>query len=159
MTNTSYKKIAEQKHKMVHKFLVENFPQCEVKYDGVEGVDHKIIFNNKTIYAETKTCKRIVKSGVRPDDKRPVLHQVIKIGRFKFDNRQVNPYYPLSQHTWLVDHDGWYIFVVGTKILGGISAKDVPVKSDFEKHWIGWPEILSLCYPDWLEKLKKDVYL
>lgn len=159
MRDGSYKRMAEKRHKMVHNFLIKNFPQCKVEYDGVEGVDHKIHFNNRIIYIETKTCKRIVKSGVKPDDVRPVLHQVIKLGRFKFDNRKVYPYDPFSQHTWLVDHDGWYIFVVGYFIAGAILAKDAPVNLDLDKHWVGWLNILSLSYPDWLDRLKKDVYL
>lgn len=144
---------------MVHNFLTKNFPQCLVEYNGVEGVDQKIHFNNRITYVETKTCKRIVRSGGRVDAVRPVIHQEVKLGRFKFDNRITYTYEPFSQHTWLVDHDGWYIFVVGRNILGGLPAKDVPVNLDFEKHWIGWVTILSLCYPNWLEQLKKDVYL
>jgi len=34
---------------------------------------------------ETKTCKRIVRSGGRVDAVRPVIHQEVKLGRFKFD--------------------------------------------------------------------------
>ena len=159
MRDGSYKRNAEKKHRMVHNLLIKKFPQCKVEYNGLEGVDHKIHFNNRITHVETKTCKRIVKSGVKPDDVRPVLHQIIKLGRFKFENRKVDPYRPFSQHTWLVDHDGWYIFVAGWRILGGIPAKDVPVNPDFEIHWIGWQTILSLSYPDWMDRLKKDVYI
>lgn len=154
----SYKRIAESKHKRVYTFLIKNLPSCTIEYNGSEGVDHKIIYNGNTVYVETKTCKRIVKSGSRPDAVRPVLHQEIKLGRFKFDNRKAYPYEPLSQHTWLVEHDGWYIFAVGYLILGALPAKNVPVNPSFDKHWIGWLKILGLCHPNWLDHLKKDVY-
>lgn len=155
----SYKSMAEKKHKMICNFLVKNFPGCDVKYNGLEGVDYRVIFNDHVIYIEGKSCKRIVKSSVRPDPVRPVLHQEVRIGRFKFDNRNVYPYEPLSQHSWLVDKGGWYVFMVGYSILGSLQAKDVPVNPDFDKHWISWLNILSLCHPDWLDQLKKDVYI
>lgn len=68
------KTLAEKKHKIVHNFLVKTFPDCEVKYNGVEGHDHRIIFeyvshpsdvtdsiyHKKTTIIETKTCKRLM---------------------------------------------------------------------------------------------------
>ena len=155
----SYKRMAEKKHKMVYNYLVKNFPSCNIKYNGVEGVDYRIIFNDHVVPVETKSCKRIVRSGVTPDNVRPVLHQEVRLGRFKFDNRKVVPYEPRSQHTWLVDHNGWYIFVVGYFIAGALPAKDVPVNLNFDKHWVNWVNILSLSHPDWLDRLKRDVYL
>ena len=154
----AYKSMSEKKHKLVYNYLIKNFPCCTVEYNGLEGVDYRIIFNDHVVNVETKSCKRIVRSGATPDKVRPVLHQTVRLGRFKFDNRKFFPYEPFSQHTWLVDRGGWYIFVVGYLIAGALPAKAVPVNLEFEKHWIGWVNILSLSYPDWLDHLKKDVY-
>lgn len=154
---SSYKRIAEKRHKLVHNFLVKNFPQCKVEYNGVEGIDHQIIFNDRTVYAETKSCRRIVIGGNIFDPVKPVIHNQYRLGRFKFDLRKLFPYAPFSQHTWLLEHEGWYVFVVGNSILGGIPAKDLPINLTLEKQWIAWSNILSLCYPDWLERFKKDI--
>lgn len=155
------KKLSEKKHKMVHNFLVKNFPGCEVKYDGIEGIDHQIIFNNKTTILETKTCKRIIRAGAKLDPTgKAVMIQKIKLGQFKFNQQQVYPYEPKSQHQELVDNDGWYIFVVGATILLGIPAKelDIHIGGTWKIKRIVWAHIFRWCFPDWLKKLKMQVY-
>lgn len=48
------KTLAEKKHKIVHNFLVKTFPDCEVKYNGVEGHDHRIEKQINETIAELK---------------------------------------------------------------------------------------------------------
>jgi len=152
------KVVSERKHKMVHNFLVRNFPKCDVKYDGIEGIDHTITFNGKPTFIETKTCKKIIRSGVTPDITRPVLHQNVRLGTFKFYQRSVYPY-ELSQHADLIKSNGWYIFVVGQKIFG---ANVYDVDREIGGHWqikqAPWSKMALICFPDWLEKLKMQVY-
>jgi len=155
------KKLSEKKHKIVHNFLVKQFPKCEVKYNGVEGHDHHITFNDKTTVLETKTCKRIIKSGAELDPSgRSILLQKVRLGQFKFDQRKVYPYEPKSQHQELVDNEGWYIFVVGSTVISGISAKDIDfhIGGNWKIRRIAWCNILCWCYPDWLKQLKMQVY-
>ena len=68
------KRNSERKHRMVNTFLRSTFPYCEVKYNGIEGVDHRITFGSRTTYIETKTCKKFIKSGKRN-----------RLGQFKID--------------------------------------------------------------------------
>lgn len=152
------KRLSERKHKMVHKYLVENFPGCSVEYDGVEGIDHKITFNNQIIYLETKSCTRIIKAGVIPDETKPILYQKFRLGTFKFDNRNVYPY-NFSQHQDLVDINGWYIFVVDQRIRG-IPAKkiDERINGNWGIKRVVWDKIIFMSSPDWLKNLKKQVY-
>lgn len=144
---------------MVHNFLIRNFPGCELKYEGVEGLDHQITFNEHTVWIETKTCKRIVRTGVSFHPERPVLFEKVRLGRFKFDQRQVYPY-KQSQHKDLVEQKGWYIFVVGPYIITGAPAEDIDVLFNDQESvkWLVWPVVLNSCYPDWLQKLKMQVY-
>jgi len=152
------KVVSERKHRMVHNFLVKNFPSCEVTYNGVEGFDHEIIFNDKPTVLETKTCRRIIKKYVKFDDK-GILNQFFRSGQLKFDQRQLYPYEPLSQHRALIKQNGWYILVIGNTIVG-ISAKDID--QEIGGHWlikrVVWDRLVFICYPDWLEKLKMQVY-
>ena len=153
------KKTAERKHRMVQKLLVNAFPDCEVKYDGVEGVDHRIVYKGKTTFVETKTCRKIIKCGVKlPIGESPYMLQDIRFGRLYFNRGAFYPYYE-SQHDDLVKNNGWYVFVIG-ELIAGAPACDIDhiftVKHD--KHEIVWHKILALCHPDWLEKLKKQVY-
>ena len=154
----SYKHIAEKRHKQVHNFLVKNFPGCNVRYNGDEGIDQKVTFNGRIVYIETKTCNRIVKHGFKTTKVGITTCQTFTLGRFIFDLRKTFPYEPDSQHTWLVNRDGWYIFVVGRRILGGMPARDIPIKPDLNRQRISWSDILSLCLPNWFEKLNEEVY-
>lgn len=168
-----HKKLAERKHKMVHDFLVKAFQDCEVEYNGVEGIDHKIIYNGKTTIIETKTCAKIIKSGTKlPLDGQPLLLQKVRLGRIKFNTKPEYPYNE-SQHVDLVRSNGWYIFVIGNTqyTLAGIPASEI---SHILERWVdlpSWDKILALCYPTktmkalladptntWLEKLKVQVY-
>lgn len=153
------KTLSERKHKMVHRYLTEQFPGCKVEYDGVEGVDHKITFNDITVFLETKTCTRIIKAGVKPDETgRPILHQKFRLGTFKFNQKQVYPY-KKSQHEDLVDQKGWYIFVVENRIRGAPAKLiDERIHGTWDIKRIAWDRIIFLCYPNWLEDLKMQVY-
>ena len=164
------KKESEIKHRMVHDFLVKNFPCCEVKYDGVEGLDHQIIFNGHTTWLETKSCKKIILAGL--DKKRmkendePRIFNHLKLGQFKFDQRNVYPYSQNqedngSQHQNLIDLNGWYVFVVGHRIIAGIPAKkldEIQIGGTWEMKRVVWAHILRHCHPDWLKYLKMQVY-
>lgn len=160
------KATSERRHKRVHKFLVKNFPGCKVEYDGVEGVDHRITFNGKVTYLETKTCDKFIRGDVRfSDDEKTILLQDFRLGRLNFDQRIVFPYEPLSQHSSLVENDGWYIFVIGTAtstLMIGSSARNIDkhIKGCWRQTRIEWDKILSLCYPKkvWLKYLKMKVY-
>lgn len=157
-----HKKISEQKHKMVQKLLVKTFPDCEVKYDGVEGVDHKIIYKGKTTTIETKTCKKLIRGDVKlPVDESPYMLQSVRFGRILFHREDFYPYHE-SQHDDLVKNEGWYIFVIGdhNRLITGAPACDIDriFKDKHKTHQIAWYKILALCHPDWLETLKKQVY-
>jgi len=152
------KQQAEHKHRMVHKFLVKNFPGCEVKYNGVDGIDHQIIFNGRTVYLETKTCQRIIKAGVRQVENRPMLKQHFRLGRYRFNQREVHPY-KISQHQDLLNLNGWYVFVVGWRIRGMPAHEvDKRVGGDWGRKFVVWDKIIFMCHPDWLEHLKAEVY-
>ena len=153
------KRYAEQKHRLVQNYLEKQFPACEVKYNGLEGLDHAITFNGKTVYIETKTCKRTIKGGLNRLEGRPFIEQTYRMGRFRF-NKEQNIYpYKKSQHEDLVDLDGWYIFVVGYRIRG-IKAKEVDefIKGNWTTKRITWDKVMYKTRPDWLENLKSEVY-
>lgn len=154
----SQKQLAEKKHRMVHNFLMQHFPDCKVEYNGIDGIDHKITYKDNTTYLETKSCRQIIKGGVKPIEDRPLLVQKFRHGRFRFDQRHVYPYQK-SQHEDLIDLNGWYVFVVGNRIRGA-PAKEVDnkIKGEWGRKLVAWDRIIYICYPDWLEKLKKEVY-
>jgi len=160
----SQKQLAEIKHRRAHRFLTKNFPGCEVVYDGVEGLDHKIIFNDKTTWLETKSCKKIILAGL--DKKRmaesdePRIFNHLKSGQFKFEGQHFYPY-KVSQHQDLVDLHGWYTFVVGNNMdIFGIQAEklDKIICGDWKQKRVVWGNVLQYCYPDWLKALKMQVY-
>ena len=151
------KQTSERRHRQVFNYLKEKFPDCEVTYDGLEGVDHKIIYDGKTVFIETKTCTRIIGAGLKfTDDGK--LFRKFRLGRFKFDNRCLYPY-KKSQHQDLIDMDGWYIFIVNNRIRG-VPAKTVGerLKNNWNIKYVVWDEIIFITYPNWLEQLKKQVY-
>ena len=153
------KEIAERRHRLVPKYLTEKFPDCNVKYDGVEGHDHRITYNEKTVTLETKSCTRVIRNGRKFLEIEGSFPQSqFCFGRFKFDNRNVYPY-KTSQHQDLVDMNGWYIFVVSNNIRG-CPAKlvDVRIKGDWKSKWVAWDKIIFITSPNWLEELKKQVY-
>lgn len=157
------KKTSERKHKVVHKILEENFPDCKVEYNGVDGIDHQITYNKKTTSIETKTCRRLIRMGVKlPTDGSPYLIPQFRFGRLKFYNAHVWPY-NRSQHEDLLESNGWYTFVIGDqrRMITGCPAKDVePLfkEKSWEVRYIPWYKLLALSYPDWMERLKKQVY-
>jgi len=154
----SQKRLAEKKHRMVYNFLVKNFPGCNVRYNGEVGVDHSITFNDKTVILETKTCKRTIRGGIKRVENRPVLDQKFRLGRFRFTQRKLYPY-NMSQHHDLVNSNGWYIFVIGYKIFGCLASDvDVLIGGDWDYKLISWPEIVAICYPDWIRRLRGQVY-
>lgn len=148
---------SQKRHRKVHKFLVKNFPRCEITYNHDDGLDHTIVFNGKPIYIETKTCNRIIKGNVRRTKSRPIIFQDSRLGKFKFDKIKKAPY-RVSQHHDLVRDSGWYIFVVGNKIMGGMPAKDLQLTDTKNEQRISWHNVISRCYPDWLKRLKAVVY-
>jgi hypothetical protein len=152
------KELSEKKHRMVQNFLVNNFPGCEIKYNGVEGVDHQIKFNNRIVFIETKTCQRTIRGGVKRVKDRPVLIQKWRFGRFQFYQRKaVN--YKKSQHQDLLDVDGWYIFVVDNRVRGAKACDvDRVIHGDWVSKLIVWDKIIFICHPDWLQHLKSEVY-
>jgi len=141
------KRNAERKHRMVNTFLQSMFPYCEVKYNGVEGVDHRIIFGGKTTFVETKTCKKFIKAG-----------KGNRLGQFKIDNEKKKPYI-WSQHLDLANKGGWYIFMAGHQMYG-IPADKLKyiISGERKKYGISWDKIANITYPNWLEDLKKQVY-
>lgn len=86
------------------------------------------------------------------------LINVIRHGRFKFEQKKGRPYVK-SQHEDLIDLDGWYVLVVGDNIRG-IPAKvvDERIHGDWVTRRVVWDKIIFLSYPNWLESLKKQVY-
>lgn len=152
------KQLAEKKHRMVHNYLVMNLPGCKIRYNGVEGVDHQIRFNGKTIFLETKTCKRTIRGGVIPVKGRPLLEQKFRFGRYRFDQRELSPY-KVSQHQDLIEKDGWYLFVVGKRIRGAPAHLiDERIGGDWERKYMTWDNIIFMCPLDWLDQLKMQVY-
>lgn len=140
------KRNAERKHRMVTTYLKSMFPYCEVKYNGIEGVDHRIIFGNTTTFIETKTCARFIKGSPH------------RLGTFRINNEDKPPY-NLSQHLDLLNSNGWYIFMVGHKIFG-ITAKEIDelIGCEFKKYYLTWDKLMYIAFPSWLNKLKKQVY-
>lgn len=151
-------KASYEKHKMVHNWLVKNFPKCNVMYNGSEGIDHRIIFNNNVTFIETKTCNRIIRWGRKKGVKdRPIIFDYYRLGRFKFNKHRKAPY-NISQHKDLCDFNGWYIFVVGKKIMAGMPAKNVKLTETESAQMISWCNILKDSHPNWLRYLKAQVY-
>jgi len=146
-----------KRHRMVHNWLVKKFPGCEVYSNGVEGLDHIIVFNGNPMYIETKTCSRIIKGNIRRIKGRPIVFHDPRLGKFKFDKIKKYPY-EISQHHDLVKYKGWYIFVVGNKIMGGLPAKDIKLTDTKNEQRISWINVTNQCYPDWLRRLKLEVY-
>ena len=154
---------SEIRHRKVQRFLESQLPGCEVRYDGVEGVDHTIMFNGKKTIVETKTCNRIEKCGI--DRKRTrssefnMLFEKFHLGRMKFWQAEGHPYTE-SQHDDIVSQDGWYIFVVGHDIIGGISAKELDnyIGGKWTEKRVTWSRVIGWCHPDWLKKLKERIY-
>lgn len=158
MTEDYNKKVSEKKHRRIQNMLVKTFPDCDVKYDGVEGVDHKITHDGKTTLVETKTVREIIYHGVKlPEDESPYLVRKVRLGRIQFNRREHYPY-DKSQHEDLVDN-GWYVFVIGKTLVAGAPASDInKLLQKLKSDQISWSRILALCHPDWLDNLKKQVY-
>jgi len=58
------KKYSEKKHRKVYRYLKKNFLDCSIKY---RGLGHDIIIqyeDNHEVYAEIKTCDKIVCNGL-----------------------------------------------------------------------------------------------
>jgi len=161
MTKSNNKQISERRHKSIYRYLKREFPTCEVKYNGIEGHDQSIVYEGKTTWVETKTCNAIIGAGINHNapNNRPMLFEKHRLGRFKFDRRKLYPY-NISQHDDLDVVDGWYVFMVGGKVdtIIGIPAKDIVLSESPHVKRIAWSSILAQCYPDWLEKLKIQVY-
>lgn len=138
------------RHEQVDRFLRMNLPGCVIHYNGVEGIDHTIVFGDKTTYIETKTCDKIIRKKTRPE-----------LGRFRF-KREKAYLYDVSQHDYLVKVGGWYIFVVASgnqySEMTGCKACDVKLQDSQSEQNISWCTILNSCYPDWFRRLKLDVY-
>lgn len=141
---------------MVHAYLVKQFNQCIVKSNGVEGIDHRLINNEKTIFLETKTCKPLIRGNI-VESEEYMYYQKSRLGRFKFSKIQCSPYNK-SQHEDLVDTDGWYIFVVGNTIYAG-KAKDVDrILNKWIKYKrITWDKVLCVCYPNWVDLIHNEL--
>lgn len=159
------KKVSEMRHRFIHRLLTREFPDCVVSYDGQQGHDHCIQLKNYTLFLETKTCEPIIKTGrhYAPKD-RPVIFDVPRLGRFKFDKRTGRYPYIVSQHDDLVRVDGWYIFLVdndngrGRKIVSGIKASELMLTKTPNIQRIAWGVVLAQCHPDWLQRLKYQIY-
>ncbi len=164
------KRLAEHRHRMVQRYLQYELPNCNVSYNGVEGVDHIISHYDKNggllseTYVETKTCQSIISGGInydltKPD--RPYTFTISRLGRFKFDLRKNKPY-ALSQHEDLAKKGGWYVFIIGAdagrNIINGIRADQLLFKGNNIVKRVAWGTILSKCYPDWLTRLKHQIY-
>ena len=143
--------VSMARHRKVTKLLQENFPGCEIHYDGVEGIDHTIKFNDKVTYVEVKTCNKIIKKK----------NKCPQLGRFKFNTAKRSPYI-ISQHHDLVKDDGWYIFVVASgnqySEITGIAAKEIKLGDSKSEQRISWCNIMNQCYPDFIRRLKIQVY-
>ena len=157
------KSVSEERHRKVHRFLEKQFPGCEVIYNGLEGIDHRIIFNNKTTWVETKTCNRIERCGI--DRKRskeydgPLLFEKHRLGRIKFNQLEVDPY-THSQHYDLVEQNGWYIFVIDRGIIGGMSAHKIHehIQGKWTEKRVTWSKVIGWCHPEWVKQLKAHIY-
>lgn len=143
------KQLAERKHKIVQKFLEQNISGCDITYNGIEGIDHTIKFGDRKVVCETKTCNKIIKKGLRRVQYRPIIYQNLTLGRFKLKK---------TQHNSLIEQSGWYVFVVGQQVVGGIKVSELTINFNKEYIDISWLKVLGQCYPDWLRRLKCDVY-
>lgn len=161
MPKLNNKQIAERRHRSIHRFLTREFPICDVKYNGIEGHDQSILYEGKTTLVETKTCNAIISAGIdhsAPND-RPMLFVKHRLGRFKFDRRKLYPY-TVSQHDDLVEASGWYIFLVGGKrsSIVGMPANELVLSETPYTKTVSWASVLARSSPNWLEKLKIQVY-
>ena len=160
------KKMSESKHRRVTNYLKKQLPGCTVKYNGVEGHDIYIENMDRTVWIEIKTCDNIVCNGLdhkkMQESNRPEIFNIHRIGRLKFDRRNMYPY-TVSQHDDLIQKDGWYLFFVGKrlgkkKILFGMKAKDVELSEKPGLKQLEWGRLSMLSHPDWFETLKKEIH-
>lgn len=155
------KQLSERRHGVAQNTLRKAFPDCEVIYQGVEGLDHQINHKGRITWVETKTCSRIVRSGImrNRNPHSPVLFERLKLGNFSFNKTKSHPY-KISQHHDLVELNGWYVFVVGGKgyIVAGIPARHMRLNAKTNVQRMSWGQIISLCSPDWVNSLKLQVY-
>lgn len=164
---TRLKKETESKHKRITKYLQKKFQDCTVKYNGVEGIDLYIEYKDKKTWIEIKTCDKIICNGLdhqkMNESHRPEVFNIHRNGRFKFDRRYKMYPYNISQHDDLVELDGWYLFFAGRNmhknmILFGIKAKDVELTDKNGLKQREWGQLCMQSHPDWLERLKDEVY-
>ena len=144
------KKLSEKKHLKIFRYLKKEFFDCDVRYNGLEGHDICIQFEENITWVEVKTCAKIV------------CNHRQRLGRIRFDRRHVYPY-DVSQHDDLVSENGWYLFFVGNvmgkdRILFGVKAKDVPLDDNNKPQQLNWGRLSSISDSDWLDKLKEQVY-
>lgn len=160
------KKYSEKKHKKIYKYLKKQFPECIVKYNGTEGHDIYIESLGRIIWVEIKTCDKVICNGIDHEktrnSNRPEVFNIHRLGRFKFDRRELYPY-DTSQHDDLVKLDGWYLFFVGTQlgkhqILFGIKARNVALNPKKGLQQLEWGKLAAQSQPDWFETLKKEIY-
>lgn len=140
---------AMARHRQVTRLLQKELLGCEVYYDGVEGIDHNIVFNGRVTLIEVKTCDKIIKK------RKPEL------GRFKFNTAKRYPY-KISQHHDLVEKKGWYIFVVSSgnqySEFFGIASGEIVLPEGKAEHRLSWCTVIKQCRPDWMRCLKLQVY-
>ncbi len=109
----------------------------------------KVLDKSPRAIIEVKTCNKIIKKS-RPE-----------LGRFKFNTDKRYPY-RISQHHDLVKDEGWYIFVVASgnqhSEYFGIASKEIILPEEKAEHRIVWCKILNQCHPDWMRRLKLQVY-
>ena len=161
------KKYSEKKHQKIYKYLKKQLLDCTVKYNGTEGHDINIQYqDNKKIWIEIKTCDKVICNGIDHEktrnSTRPEVFNIHRLGRLKFNRRDLYPY-NVSQHDDLVKLDGWYILFVGTQlgkyqILFGIKAKDIKLNLKKGLQQLEWGKLSAQSYPDWFETLKKEIY-
>lgn len=159
MNGKDRKILAEEKHKKVLKFLQREFPDCTTEYNHDYGIDFKIKSKTNTVWIECKTSVKFMGGGLKFTDEGDIIHRK-RVGRFNFDNKQVYPYVK-SQHLDLVDQKGWYVFMVDhIGEIRGCSAETVDehLGHDWVTKRVPWYKILLLTYPDWVDRLKKEVY-
>lgn len=156
------KKSSEKRHRYVHNLLTREFHDCTVTYDGQQGHDHCIQLRDFRLFIETKTCEPIIKTGEHYTPKnRPMIFDMPRLGRLKFDKRRNKLPYRVSQHDDLVQSGGWYIFVIsnkGRRTVSGMRASDLRLTGAPNIQRLVWSSVLSQCYPDWLQRLKSDFY-
>lgn len=138
-----------------------------MKYDGDQGHDHQITFDDQVTWVETKTCDCFIRQGVNWNKtdltkSRIAVEKPPRLGRLKFDRTPGAPY-KKSQHDDLVDLDGWYICVVDHThpiLKFGLKANqlNLTLTTNPGQKRITWVRVQNLAYPDWLERLKYQVY-